>query len=255
MHPVATTLEFLGHSRPIGSYGVALALAVLIAGLMTLSEGRRQGLDPGALVATFGPAVLGAGVGAFALSTAVALARGVAPTAALMRPGLVFYGGAFGGLLAGAISAQRLRVPALRWLDAVVVPLAVAHAIGRVGCLLGGCCYGRPSQLAWAVRSHHPLAPMGDGLLRHPVQLYAAAGLLVLALGLHLTRPRLRTPGVLFLAYVGAYAALRCVLEAFRGDGDRGVFWLGLSTAQLISLALLLAVPVCLRRLRAHPVA
>ena len=100
--------------------------------------------------------------------------------------------------------------------DAGAPGLALGHAIGRVGCLLGGCCYGR------VVDARFPLAVQLAGAWRHPVQLYEAAGLVVLAVVTALL-PR-RRAGAIFVVYVVGYALLRLVVEHWRGDDlERGV--------------------------------
>src|SRR4029450_6126480 len=49
--------------------------------------------------------------------------------------------------------------------DTFALPLALALAVGRFGCFFNGCCFGQPSNLPWAV-------DFGDGIRRHPTQLY-----------------------------------------------------------------------------------
>src|SRR5690606_1183579 len=140
--------------------------------------------------------------------------------------GLVFYGAPLGGLVAVAPACRAigLRLPGIA--DATIHAVPVAHALGRVGCFLAGCCYGAPFDGAWAVRFTDPLAPAAHpSVLRHPTQLYEVAGLLLLA-GLFAWLPASSGRGRRALAYVAAYAALRFVIEAFRGDGVRG-FLLG----------------------------
>jgi phosphatidylglycerol:prolipoprotein diacylglycerol transferase len=137
------------------------------------------------------------------------------------------------------------RVSIARAADAGAPGLALGHAVGRIGCLLGGCCYGRP------VDPQFPLAVHLWGAWRHPVQLYEAAGLVLLAIATALApRALTRRPGATFLAYLGGYACLRLVVEHWRGDDvERGFVVPGLiSTSQLIALALLVAGTTLLYR-------
>jgi phosphatidylglycerol:prolipoprotein diacylglycerol transferase len=128
--------------------------------------------------------------------------------------------------------------------DASTPGLALAHALGRMGCLLGGCCYGSHAADTW------PLAPVLWGERRHPVQLYEAVGLLALAALTALLTPRLRRrPGSLFTVYLGAYAILRLGTERLRGDDLERGFVLGLSTSQLLAGAALAASVVLGMRL------
>jgi phosphatidylglycerol:prolipoprotein diacylglycerol transferase len=112
---------------------------------------------------------------------------------------------------------------------------------GRLGCLAAGCCYGRPTDLPWAITFTNPLAaanvgtPLGIPL--HPTQIYeAGAELLILVLLLATERRGRVFAGRTFWMYLLLYAISRFVIEFYRGD-PRGEI-LGLSTSQFISVLL-----------------
>jgi len=109
--------------------------------------------------------------------------------------------------------------------DAWALALPLGEAVGRLGCLAAGCCYGSPASVPWAVTQH------GD--LRHPAQLYAAALALVLWLVLRALDGRLPREGDLFKVYLAGYAVTRFGLEFFRDHNGAA----GLSTAQWACLA------------------
>jgi phosphatidylglycerol:prolipoprotein diacylglycerol transferase len=144
------------------------------------------------------------------------------------------------------ILVRRYRLEWLPTLDVIIPSLALAHAIGRVGCLMAGCCWGKACDLPWAVTYHDPRAaanvgtPLGVAL--HPFPVYE--GLFDLALygvlaHLYWRRPR---PGVVFASYLVLYGIGRFLLELTRGDAARGFPFGGvLSTSQLISLGMLVA--------------
>jgi phosphatidylglycerol:prolipoprotein diacylglycerol transferase len=111
--------------------------------------------------------------------------------------------------------------------------IALGYMVGRLGCLMAGCCYGK------VVSASYPLAVELAGAPRHPVQLYEAAGLVALALALFaLSRRLYARPGALFCVYLAGYAALRLGTEHFRGDDfERGSLWNGgPSTSQALAL-------------------
>jgi phosphatidylglycerol:prolipoprotein diacylglycerol transferase len=248
MHPVVTIVEWHGIARPIGSYGVMLTLALLVGSSIAVRSAQRAGLDVGALIAALAGAVGAGFVGACVFSTLVLWPFVGSVSAALAQPGLVFYG----GLVAGAVGlfrcAQLFGLPPAATLDSMLPALPIAHAIGRIGCLLGGCCYGAPTSLPWGV--HHAAARLWTwttataaipaDVARHPWPLYEALGLIGLAWVFRARRGFSGLPGQRAAGYVAAYACLRFVLEPLRGDPVRGV-WCGglLSSAQLISLLLL----------------
>ncbi len=163
---------------------------------------------------------------------------------AIWHGGLVWYGGFLGGLVAGwwYVRAQRLNF--LRVLDQFIPFGAFAHAIGRIGCFLNGCCYGRPTQSWCGVRfPGHP-----EPLI--PTQLIEAAGLLLLFLMLRrLQRPSLLSrTGWIFGSYLIGYGTLRFGVEFFRGD--QTPFWCGMTLQQLVSLGIIFVGGMLLNRAR-----
>ena len=70
-------------------------------------------------------------------------------------------------------------MPLLAVLDVVAAPVALGHAIGRLGCFAAGCCYGKPTSLPWGVTFTNPFAERISGtplnVSLHPTQLYESA--------------------------------------------------------------------------------
>lgn len=227
MHPVLFSIEIGEAGRTFGSYGAMLCLALVAGTALFLRAAARASQDLGACVAVLGSAVAGGFVGGFSLHGLVMWIHTGSLVQALSTPGLVFFGGAAGAAVAVAIACRLLALRAALLGDLAVPAIAVAHAIGRVGCLLGGCCHGAPYEGSWAV--------FHLGMWRHPVPLYESAGLLVLATMFGLAG-RCRVEGVRIASYLSAYCALRLWLETFRGDAVRGVYLGGgVSTSQLIA--------------------
>ena len=156
--------------------------------------------------------------------------------------------GAFAGVV-GAVGllARSRRIPVLRLLDYVSLLAPFWHVFGRLGCFAAGCCFGRPTQLPWAVRFTDPSCLVDRALLGtplHPTQLYEAFGEAGIFLGLWvLVVPRVERGGLPFGTisglYFAAYGLLRFGVEFFRGDTVRGV--LGLTGGQVLCLVLLSA--------------
>lgn len=140
--------------------------------------------------------------------------------------GFVFLGGFIGSTLFAALIGQLRPQFKLNRMQFTLIPLLWSHAIGRVGCFLAGCCYGTHTELPWAVSLH------ADH--RHPVQLYEAAALCVLAFGLSKFKTNFQLIG-----YLIGYGLVRWSLEWLRGDYLRGI-WLGLSSSQWVSAAMVL---------------
>jgi phosphatidylglycerol:prolipoprotein diacylglycerol transferase len=245
MHPVLTVLEWHGVHRAIGSYGALIALAVLIGSALTLRAAARSKLDAGAVITALAGGIACGFVGAYAASVLVLWAQLGSVAAALQKPGIVFYGGAMAGGAGFALLARALGIPWATALDQTLPGLPLAQAIGRLGCLLGGCCYGKPTSAAWSITYTHALAPAAHpSLARHPWPLYEAACLLVLAVLFAAPQRFAGRPGRRAAMYVMLYAAVRCSLEPWRGDPARGLLFHGAcSVAQIV--ALVTAVAAC----------
>ena len=264
MHPVLFDLP-LGRfgTFTVGTYGLFYALGFLLALRLAMAYARREGIDAARIV-DLGIVVLLAGfIGAklllylldfrFYATHPMEMVRG-------LRSAGVFYGGFALAGVAGLLYARRAGLPLARTADLAAPAAALGQAIGRIGCFLAGCCYGRSCSLPWAVTFTDPRAydltgvPLGTPL--HPTQLYhAAADALILALTVLMMRRR-RVPGQVFWTYVLAYAALRFIVEFYRGDTVRGLYLGGtLSTSQIAALPAAAVALFMLRRLGRRPAA
>jgi phosphatidylglycerol---prolipoprotein diacylglyceryl transferase len=173
----------------------------------------------------------------------------------LSRGGLVWYGGLIGGVLAYGWQVHRRGLPMARMFDATAPALALAYAVGRLGCFLVGDDYGRPTDSWVGVKFPQGAPPSTAGYLRstgaeipasipdtavlavHPTQLYEIVLALVMFAILWRLAERLRRPGQLFGLYLALYGVERFGIEFVRAKSDR--FFLGLSTSQFASMALL----------------
>jgi len=242
VHPELVRLHYLGIERIIYWYGALIVVGVAVGIVVGVARAPRFGVARFDELAVGLLGVVGGLVGAALLFDVVQWRAIVADPSLLARPGLVFYGGLGGGAFAAWRYCRAYRVRLVGAADAGAPGLALGHAFGRVGCFLGGCCYGR------VVDARFPLAVQLAGAWRHPVQLYEAAGLVVLAAVTALL-PR-RRPGAIILSYVAGYALLRLVVEHWRGDDlERGVVAGALSTSQIIALVVLAASGAVLYRL------
>jgi phosphatidylglycerol:prolipoprotein diacylglycerol transferase len=253
MHPVVTVLHLGDRELPIGSYGVMLCLALAVVALGVLRAAHRAGLDLGACVAALATAVAAGFAGAVLLHALAQCLRHGTLQALLLPPGMAFFGAALGAGAVLPLCQRWFGVPVLALADLSVPALCLGHALGRIGCLLGGCCFGRPWEGALAIHYVDPLAPAAAlAVGRHPYPIYEATGLLVLGVTFALLPLRDPGSGRRLLAYAAGYSLLRLLLEPLRGDAIRGVFLGGaLSTAQLIAGGALIACGLlALRRRR-----
>lgn len=144
--------------------------------------------------------------------------------------GFVFYGGLIFGLIFYLLWCLVFKKFDIKNSYLLAPGQVFGHAIGRVGCFLTGCCYGSQCDLPWKV--------FMDGVYRHPVQLYEAVALFVLGTFSLKWVERENAHQKVLINYLLYYSFIRFVVEFFRGDEIRGVYWLSLSTSQYISIAL-----------------
>jgi prolipoprotein diacylglyceryltransferase len=184
--------------------------------------------------------LLAAGVGALGGSRLLAWLDGAAD-------GKTIVGGILGGWIAVEIAKRALGIRRPTG-DAFVLPLILAMAVGRVGCFLAGLSdgtYGSPTSLPWGV-------DLGDGVPRHPVQLYEIAFLVLCAAVLLAARSRLRA-GESFLSFVAAYCAFRLGVDFLKPGRPISPF--GLTAIQLVCLAGIAASVALLAHRRREAVA
>jgi phosphatidylglycerol:prolipoprotein diacylglycerol transferase len=238
MYPVLTEIA----GWPVYSYGVLLALAYVAALQMAVVRARRAGIDASRVMDLGIYLIIAALVGAKLTLIAVDLPYFLSnprEILSLFRAAGVFYGGLIVALITGLVLVRRYQLPTWTTADLIAPGIALGHVIGRLGCLLAGCCYGKPTSVPWAITFTDEAAAANSrtplGIPLHPTQLYdAGAELLILALLLWTERKGRPFPGRTFWLYILLYGMSRFIVEMFRGD-DRGAM-LGVSTSQLVSI-------------------
>jgi prolipoprotein diacylglyceryltransferase/protein-S-isoprenylcysteine O-methyltransferase Ste14 len=205
------------------------AAAAAVAGVLVSGTALGGGHETAVVWVALG-ALLGAGL----------LAQWLEGSSRLLRP-FGWYGGVVGGAL-GAVVATSTGVGLLPLLAAYAVALPWIQMIGRMRCLVQGCCHGRPTDPAIGIRYHHRRSRVTQlahlaGVSLHPTPLYSMAGNLVIGLVLFRLR-MLGAPDQLVLgSYFIASGVARFVEESFRGEpqtmtlgGLRLYQWLGVAT-------------------------
>jgi len=226
------------------SYGVLLAAAYLLGLYSAVRRARRFGIDADRVLDMGIYLIISALLGAKLLLLIVDFEffrRNPRELWTLARSGGVFYGGLVAATLVGIWYVRKYRLPLWKTGDAVAPGIALGHVIGRMGCVLAGCCYGTPTTLPWGITFTDTYAAANVGtplhVALHPTQLYdAGAELLILVLLLATERRGRPFPGRTFWGYIFLYAVSRFGVEFFRGD-PRGMIG-GFATSQLIGLAL-----------------
>lgn len=175
-----------------------------------------------------------------------------------LQAGGVYFGGIAFGVAMAYFYARRYQLGFARVADVFAPGVALGTAIGRVGCFSAGCCWGKPTDVPWAVTFTDPYSARIVGVPLHtplhPTQLYEAVVLLgIFALLLWLWRQP-RFAGQVFAAFLLLYGAARFGLEFFRGDPRGSVLGGSLSMPQVLSIAVCVIAVLfwwqCRRRVR-----
>lgn len=241
MHPILFNAGFV----TIYSYGVLLASAYLLGLWLAVRRARAAGIDGNRIMDLLIWVIIAALVGAKALLFVVDFRHFTSTWqefTTLLRSGGVFYGGLIAAIVVCLWQLKKHRLPLWKSSDLFAPGIALGYMVGRLGCLMAGCCYGKPTTVAWAITFTDPAANFNVGtplnIPLHPTQLYeSAAGLVILLLLLALEKRPGNFAGRTTWSFVFLYAVSRFIIEYFRGD-DRGVVFNALSTSQFISVVL-----------------
>ncbi len=257
---------------PITSFGLMMFLSFISGAWVTAKMLKRYGLNPELIWDMLAWIAIGGILGAKAYYLALHWRELAADPLheILSRGGLVWYGGLIGGVTAYYLQIRKRALPLAVMYDATAPALAVAYAVGRMGCFLVGDDYGEYTTGPFGIAFPQGSPPTTAGHLRavgdaipggipdsaivsvHPTQLYEIGLALIMFLILWTLARRKLRPGQLFAVFMGLYAVERFLIEFVRAKEDR--FLLGLTTSQGMSILLLAAAAVLWVRQSSKPV-
>ena len=227
-------------------YGIMVVLAVVAVIVLAILEARRVGLSEDHVynVALWG--IIGGILVSRLLHVIDKWDYYMAnPRQIIGFEGLTVYGAVLGALIAVLIYCRVKKISFWQMGDIIAPGAIVGQAIGRIGCLLNGCCYGLPTSLPWGVVYTSPASfcPLGESF--QPTQVYHILWNLIGFGILWSVRRRLEPKGSLFLLYLAIYAAGDLGIRFVRvGEPFRSGLFFNLQQAQLIGiLGLLVTVP------------
>ena len=254
--------EFSIGMYTVHTYGLMAAIGLIAAILVLGHLAPKRGLNPYEFVGSLAwaaPLTIVCASALYGLTNAAAIASIMASAGQYASPldvvqaiavqfgGMVFYGGLLGAIAGVLIWLKRTGRSKEDYLDLVAVAIPLFHAFARIGCFLGGCCFGVESPIGF-MYTVDPIAE-ANGVVRFPVQLLESAceALLFIVMLRLFNSEKLK--GQLIWVWLGSYAVVRFFDEFLRGDAYRG--FLGpLSTSQWISLMIGVAVIVHVIRRR-----
>jgi phosphatidylglycerol:prolipoprotein diacylglycerol transferase len=236
-------------------YGIMVVLAVVAVIAIALREAKRVGLAEEHIYSAGLWAIIGGIIVSRLFHVIDKWDYYIAHPARIIGfEGLTVYGAVLGALLAVLIYCWVKKLSF--WLigDVIAPGAILGQAIGRIGCLLNGCCYGLPTSLPWGVVYTNPgsYCPLGESF--QPTQIYHLIWNLIGFGLLWSLRTRIKPQGSLFLFYLALYAAGDLSIRFVRvGEPFRSGLFFNLQEAQIIGiLVLLVTVPwLIVRMLRA----
>lgn len=254
MHPII-------HLGPIEipSYGTIIFLGLLLGTVIAALSAGRYKVEKLDIVLSTILAGIGIVIGAkllFMITTVPEIVKNfsyvkthISETIFYLFGGYVFYGGLLGALFGYWFYCKWFKINFGAVLNVITPVIPLVHAFGRVGCFLGGCCYGIEYHGKFAIHYHYnAFVEELNAVPRFPVQLLEAGINLILFIFLFLFAKKKRKDGAVLGVYLICYAIVRFSLEFLRGDIVRG-FVLGISTSQWISLLLIpLGLYIILRK-------
>jgi phosphatidylglycerol:prolipoprotein diacylglycerol transferase len=245
MHPILFQLGGI----PVFTYGVLVATGVLLSLWYGRIRAARIGLNPEKFWSMGIYMVLAALIVAkiwlvFTAWDYYALNPRELFSIQMFQSGGTFYGGVVGAIGTVILYTYFQKMPLLPTLDTCAAALPLGHSIGRLGCFAAGCCFGKPTDVAWGVKFTSPIAaqlagtPLGVHL--HPTQLYEAALEFLNFLFLLWLGKRQTFNGQILGTYMILYGIERGILEFFRGDPGRTLmFHDSISLMQVASVVMI----------------
>lgn len=240
MHPILLDLG----PATIYTYGVLLAAAYLLGLKLAMVRAKVRGLDEARVLDLGIYIIISALIGAKLLLVITDFRTFLTDPSELItlaRSGGVFYGGLILAVSVALWYIRKIGLPLWTTCDVFAPGIALGHVVGRMGCFFAGCCWGRETDVPWAITFTDPYAAANVGtplnVPLHPTQLYeAGAEGLILLLLLSTEKKGRKYPGRTFWLYMLLYAVSRFIIEFYRND-PRGVV-LMFSTSQFISIVL-----------------
>lgn len=225
----------------VSSYGLFILLGIAAGAGYYFFTARQKSMDGEKAAIIVLAALLGGGLGA-KIPLLLADYRVYAQNPALLASGKTILGGLLGGFAGVLLAKKCFRIKG-RYGNLIAPAAALGVSIGRIGCLLTGCCYGKTA--GWGI-------DFGDGYLRYPTQAFEILFHFCAFLTLAFLRPRVKTPGILFKGYLLSYLAFRYLTEFLR---ESEILWAGQTMYQWLCIGgiLLMAPKILSARKRREP--
>ncbi len=237
----------------INSYGIMLALSFIVGLWITIQLGKKRGIDPDSVMNLAVVIMISSIIGARLLYVVFHLDefRGrwiytfvpIQPDGTIGLGGLILLGGVIAAFLAGSWYVWKKGLPFWKIADSVAPALAIGIFLGRIGCFLNGCCFGKECHLPWGVvfPENSPAGYVFHGVRIHPTQLYSSLYGLIMFIILITLEKRQPFDGFLFGLFLVLYGIARFTVDFFRYYESQMFIFAGLDFNQVVSLLMFLS--------------
>lgn len=229
---------------PVRSYGLMLVIGFTLAVLRAVKVARERGWQADRIYDLSLTALLSGVLGARLVFVLInPLTEDLSRFFKFWEGGLSFHGGLLFAVLAIYFHCRIIKVEFLEFADLVAPSVAIAYGVTRLGCFLNGCCYGAPTNMPWGcVFSGHGVTTPPS----HPTQIYSAIASFAVFGILARASIKPRKPGFVLTLYIGLYGVYRFIVEFFRAGYSANYMLLGLTEAQVVSIAMTAASVIVL---------
>ena len=231
------------------TYGLLVATGLITGILITIRLGRPQGVTPQQVTDMSFLMILSGIIGsrlAYILMNFTYYRAHLLDIIKLWQGGLVFSGALIAVVLVMVWYTRRHKLNLWQIGDLWSPAVAIGQGIGRIGCFMAGCCYGKPTDHFWGITFTNPrsIAPLNIPI--HPTQLYSSFANLVIFIVLIVLSGKKKFEGQVLVWFLILHSTARLLIERFRGD-DRGmIFGNEWTVTQLLTTIILIAAVITL---------
>ncbi len=229
-------------SITIHSYGMMIVLAIVCCAIVSRKVSAQYGISFDDIVDVMSLGIVLSLIGARLLYVALNWSSEFAgnPISALKvwEGGLSFHGSLAGAILAVVVMCRVRKKTFYSYVDCMAPGFAFGYAIGRIGCFLNGCCYGKACSAEWGMHFQ------GTEGYHIPTQLYSSLfGVLIGSILLYVQTIRPKQ-GVVFYLFLFLYSLYRFIIEYWRAGATAVVTFDNLTQAQWLSVVMMVVFGV-----------
>ncbi len=237
------------------TYGIFVATGLVVGVLVTIRIGRSQRMMPQNILdisfITIFSGIIGSRLVYILMNLSYYISNPL-DMLKLWQGGLVFSGGLLAGILMLLWYTRRKDYSLLMLGDIFSPGVAIGQGIGRIGCFMAGCCYGRPTTVPWGVVFTDPRSLATLNIPLHPTQLYSSLSGFIIFIVLMILNTKKTFEGQMLLWFLILHSTSRLLIEKFRGD-DRGLIpGIDWSVTQLSTVFILIGAVITLLIIKAR---